>query len=173
MKTLQIAILTLLISTPITFAQERSKIVIQTGDASQPASAQGLDQTVRRRIDMFFNTVKLGKVEAAIDDLVKGSRIAEKQSDIATLKTKTQQALALFGGLTGHELISVGNVGTRLLRATYLSLGRDFPLRWRFYFYRADDAWRLIDIRVDDKLVEMFGESSEPKPATEWPRQQE
>jgi hypothetical protein len=45
-----------------------------------------------------------------------------------------------------------------------LSLGKEFPLRWRFYFYKPQDSWRLIDLRVDDKLVAMFDESEDGRP---------
>ena len=41
-------------------------------------------------------------------------------------------------------MIDLKNVSGHLLRATYISLGKDYPLRWRFYFYNGGDAWRLI-----------------------------
>ena len=72
----------------------------------------------------------------------------------------TQQAVQIFGNMLGHEILRVKAVGTRLVNVTCLSLGKDFPLRWRLYFYKSADTWRLIDIRVDDRLADMFGESA-------------
>ena len=74
------------------------------------------------------------------------------------------QAIEMFGEISGVEQVAVRYVGTRLLSATYLSLGRDFPLRWRFYFYKAEEEWKLIDLRVDDKLTGIFDEAPEENP---------
>ena len=71
--------------------------------------------------------------------------------------------MLVFGVVRGYDLVERKLVGERLLRATYLSLGKDFPLRWRFYFYKADNVWRLVDLRVDDKLTGIFEEVEEPK----------
>ena len=49
-------------------------------------------------------------------------------------------------------------IGKSLVRTTCLSLNEDLPLRWRFYFYRNGDQWRLVDLRVDDGIVELFDE---------------
>jgi hypothetical protein len=40
-----------------------------------------------------------------------------------------------------------------------ISLNSDLPLRWRFYFYKSQGAWKLVDLRVDDGLVELFEEA--------------
>ena len=128
-----------------------------------------LDQSVSKTIDDFFAALQQKQIDAAYDQLTKGTKIAEKAEEVATLKSKTKQAVELFGDIQGSELVAVASVGAHLLSATYMSLGKDFPLRWRFYFYRSGDAWRLIDIRVDDRLADMFGEPGESK-AKDWPR---
>jgi len=66
------------------------------------------------------------------------------------------EALSLFGEIRGFELVETKLVGSALRRYTFLSFGRDFPLRWRFYFYRTEKAWRLIDLHVDDRLAGIF-----------------
>ena len=45
------------------------------------------------------------------------------------------------------------------MRQTCISLNQDLPLRWRFYFYRSEGAWKIVDMRVDDGLVELFEEA--------------
>ena len=74
-------------------------------------------------------------------------------------------ATVFLTAVIGYELVESKNVGVRLLRRTYVSVGKEFPLRWRFYFYKPDLAWRLIDLRVDDRLPGIFDEPDEPRTA--------
>jgi hypothetical protein len=71
--------------------------------------------------------------------------------------------------MLGYDTVVKKNVGTRLVSYTLLSLGKEFPLRWRFYFYKPQDTWRLIDLRVDDRLAAMFDETEEGRPREERP----
>lgn len=121
-----------------------------------------LDEAVTKSISSFFEALAQKDVAAAYDQLTKGTVIAEKAEEIAQLKTKTRQALDLFGDVQGSEIVRVEKVGGHLLGATCLSVGKKLPLRWRFYFYRSEAEWKLIDIRVDDRLVEMFDAPAKP-----------
>ena len=67
-----------------------------------------------------------------------------------------------FGLIVGFDFVESRAIGQRLVRATYVSQGLVFPLRWRFYFYKPENSWRLIDLRVDDKLTGIFDEAAEP-----------
>ncbi len=111
----------------------------------------------------FFALLQKGSVDAAYASLTRGSKIAEKPEELRLLKTKTNEALEVFGVVQGYDLVESKGVGARLLRATYISHGKTFPLRWRFYFYNPDGTWRLIDLRVDDKLTGIFDEPEERK----------
>jgi hypothetical protein len=121
-------------------------------DAVPPEDAPG------RMVTDFFNLIAQGKLDEAYVNLTRGSKTMEKPEDARVLKQKTKEAIEVFGAFTGHELVESKAIGTRLLRRTYLSLGAEFPLRWRFYFYKANERWRLIDLRVDDRLAGMFDE---------------
>jgi hypothetical protein len=35
-------------------------------------------------------------------------------------------------------------------------LNEDLPLRWRFYLYRSGNDGKIVDLRVDDGIVELF-----------------
>ena len=111
----------------------------------------------------FFALLQKGSVDAAYASLTRGSRIAEKPEELKQLKAKTNEAIEFFGAIGGFDLVESKTVGARLLRTTYVSHGRTFPLRWRFYFYNPDGTWRLIDLRVDDKLTGIFDEPEERK----------
>jgi len=115
----------------------------------------------------FFAALRDGKIDEGYAALTKDSKIAEKPEELKTLKAKTREAIEVFGNISGYDLVESRAVGQRLVRATYTSLGKVFPLRWRFYFYKPESAWRLIDMRVDDKLTGIFDEIEPSKPADE------
>lgn len=112
---------------------------------------------------IFFGLLQKGELDQAYDTLTRGSKIGERPEDLKTLKAKTKEAIEVFGAVLGYEVIESKPLGSRLLRRTYISLGKEFPLRWRFYFYRSENVWRLIDLRVDDRLTGMFDEPDEPR----------
>jgi len=116
----------------------------------------------------FFGGLEKNQIEEAYTTLTKGSKIGDRPEELRTLKAKTSEALSLFGEIRGFELVETKLVGSALRRYTFLSFGRDFPLRWRFYFYRTEKAWRLIDLHVDDRLAGIF-EEQEPVAAETKP----
>lgn len=113
----------------------------------------------------FFAALREAKIDEGYATLTKGSKIAEKPEELRQLKTKTREAIEVFGNIQTFDFVESKAIGQRVVRATYVSLGKVFPLRWRFYFYKPDDVWRLIDMRVDDKLAGIFDEAEEGKPA--------
>jgi hypothetical protein len=128
--------------------------------ASTPKQAPGPQrgETPSEVMDMFFLSLKAGQINAAYDALVKGSVIAERREDVSGLKERTRQALDNYGPVSGYEVVDEKTVGASLLRRTCISLNTDLPLRWRFYFYKSEGTWKLVDLRVDDGLVELFEE---------------
>ena len=168
-------------------AQEKpkSKVLILPGAAATPAveapkaaeaapvvppntsgPATG-DAVPAKLASIFFSQIREGEIDQAYAVLTKGSKIAERPEELRQLKQKTKEAIEVFGVISGYELVENKTVGTRLIRSTYISLGKEFPLRWRFYFYKADNAWRLVDLRVDDKLTGVFDENEEAKAVPE------
>jgi len=131
--------------------------------AFTPAGRNPLLDGPAQIVDTFFTTLKDGKIDEGYATLTKGSKIAEKPAELAQLKAKTREAIEVFGNIIGYDFVESHSVGQRLVRATYISQGTVFPLRWRFYFYKPLDVWRLIDMRVDDKLTGLFDEPEEPK----------
>ena len=132
--------------------------------AAEPAPAPSTAGPITDPAQMaaaFFALLQKGSVDAAYASLTRGSRIAEKPEELKQLKAKTNEAIEFFGAISGFDLVESKTVGARLLRTTYVSHGRTFPLRWRFYFYNPDGTWRLIDLRVDDKLTGIFDEPEE------------
>ena len=161
--------LTFLILATAAFAQDKPKTPPpKAADAPSVTTKQEFLATVLndppgKMVSEFFGLLAKGQIEDAYAGLTKGSKIIEKPDDLRVLKQKTKEAIEVFGTIIGYELFETKPVGTRLMRRTYLSLGSEFPLRWRFYFYNANSRWRLIDMRVDDKLTGMFDEPAEAR----------
>ena len=129
-------------------------------EVEHPAQAGELPEKI---VNRFFGYLQRKDVDTAYDQLTRATKIAERSDDVKTLKAKTKEAISVFGAIGGYEVVSTKMVGERLLRYTIVSLGKEFPLRWRFYFYKPADAWKLIDMRVDDRLAAMFDETDEDK----------
>lgn len=122
------------------------------GAPATPVPMLNPPQTLER----FFSLLKKEKTQEAYDSLVAGTILGERKEDVVALKNKTQQALDSYGSISGFEIIDTLNAGQNLLRYTCISLNEDLPLRWRFYFYNGPKGWRLVDLRIDDGLVELF-----------------
>lgn len=134
---------------------------IPSGTAAAP-NVGGIDEPGKAAAE-FFTLLQKGQIDEAYANLTKGSKIGERPEELQTLKSKTTEAIQVFGSILGYELLETKAVGTNLMRRTYLSLGKDFPLRWRFYFYQTGGQWRLVDLRVDDRLGGMFDEQEEAR----------
>lgn len=142
----------------------KSRLVIPPGQ-SRPAASPDPNERPREpreRIDAFFALLARDRVDEAYTDLVKGTIIEERAEDVETLKNRTQRALDAYGMIRHYEVLNELTAGTSLRRYTCLSLNEELPLRWRFYFYNSARGWKLVDLRVDDGLVELFEEAGRP-----------
>ena len=153
----------LLFAGPV-FAQDKPHEVPPSAVVEPGSVSSKLDSALNKIVGDFFLSIRKKQIDEAYDQLTRGSKIADKPGDVATLKKQTRKAVELFGEIEGYELLQVHPVGTRLLRMTCLSFNKDLPLRWRFYFYRGETDWKLVDIGVDDRLVDLFEETQLPAP---------
>jgi hypothetical protein len=167
---LSFAILLMCLAGPL-WAQEppdRKKLVFPPGEVQPVATpAEKKEQVAQdpaKIIDLFFLALQAEKVENAYDSLVKDTIIAERPEDVTALKARTKEALDNYGPIKGYEVIDDHAVGKSLFRRTSISLNTDLPLRWRFYFYRSGGEWKLVDLRVDDGLVELFEDAAKKRP---------
>ena len=154
---------------PAQEAKEKKRMIFPPGEvqplmdkptaAPQPSLAKPKPETPEESLAVFFQALAAGQVEGAYERLVKGTTIADRPQDVAALKERTLQALDVCGPFQGYEILEQRTAGQHLVRLTCLSLNSELPLRWRFYFYRSEGSWRLVDLRVDDGLVELFEDS--------------
>ena len=149
------------------FSQAPVPAVVAKPTVGEQAEAEA--ESPEKIIARFFSYLQRKEVDQAYDQLTRGTKIAERAEDVRTLKSKTKEAITVFGPILGFDSVVKKNVGSRLVSYTMLSLGKEFPLRWRFYFYKPQDSWRLIDLRVDDRLAAMFDETDDGRPREERP----
>lgn len=165
MRTLFCLLLVSLVSVHAQTANEepRKSLVFPPGakepQASPTPAPKISNRTPSETLDTFFLSLKAGQVDAAYDALTRNTIIADRREDVTALKEKTKQALDSYGPANGYEVVDEQTVGTMLMRRTCISLNDFLPLRWRFYFYKSGGEWRLVDLRVDDALVELFEEA--------------
>jgi hypothetical protein len=146
-----------------TCVQAQQRMVFQPGEAQpdpKKSVMTGSDATPEVQAEAFFRLLREGNVELAYENLTKGTIIQERREDVNALIRRTQQALDAYGDIAGFEVLETRRAGRFLVRLTCLSLNQDLPLRWRFYFYNSGGVWRLIDIRIDDGLMELFDDST-------------
>ena len=146
-----------------TQAQNQEKAAASASPAASPAQPPpltsieaGAGDSADKIVENFFGLMMKSQIDQAYDYLTNGTPVAETAGWVADLKAKTKQAMKVCGEVQGYEQISIQNVGTHLMCATYLSLGRTYPVRWKFYFYRSDKTWRLVDIGISAGLADMF-----------------
>lgn len=114
-------------------------------------------------LNRFFEGVKAGKIDDALALLTRDSLFTLKPEGVETLKKGIREALDKYGDVDGFEILEKKTVGDHLLRVTSISLGEDMPLRWRFFFYKGKDTWRLLDMRVDSGIADLFEEEKRAK----------
>ncbi len=140
-------------------AEKKRYSFSKEGESTPPSSPQStapMDPSAA--LSRFFEALKADQLETAYSDLVKNTIIAARPENVEQLKEKTRAAIDNFGPVKGYEIVETLEIGKSLYRHTCISLNEDLPLRWRFYFYRSGNQWKIVDLRVDDGIVELFEE---------------
>lgn len=143
-------------------AQETKKRMVFSNPTQTPAREADtqLPQVPVAMLERFFALLSAGKLDQAYENLAKIIHIPGRPESAKEFKERTQAAIDNFGPVTGYEVVDSMALGKSLFRQTCVSLNEDSPLRWRFYFYRTGTDWKLIDLRVDDGIVDLFEEVS-------------
>jgi len=111
---------------------------------------------IQKAITTFFSLLKSDKLDDAYDVILANTKIKGREEEVKGLKKQTRDAIGTYGPVMGYEIIEQKRVGMSMMQIVCLSWSENFPLRWRFTYYRPGDKWRLIDIFVDDKVGELF-----------------
>ena len=156
----------LLMSLPAASEDGKKRLVFPTAAEPSPKNSASPPTPAARVLEptevlkQFFEDLKADQLDSAYQGLVKNTIISERTENIDQLKEKTRLALDNFGPVKGYEIVESLDVGSSLIRFTCVSLNADVPMRWRFYFYRSGSQWKIIDLRVDDGIADLFEEVS-------------
>ncbi len=147
--------------TPDTAQAAKSGVAESASGAQAGDPLRLLPSRVSSLLNGFFEKMQEAKIDAAYAALLDGSKINARKEDVASLHEHARKAIAEYGAIRAFDVLESRFAGQNLLRVTALSVGADYPLRWRFYFYKGGQDWRLLDLRVDDGLSGMFDPSAE------------
>ncbi len=149
---------------PLSAQENKNRIVFPNNPAKTAPPAQApappASGSPEALLQRFFADLKADKLDAAYGTLAKNTIISERPENLGQLKEKTREAIDNFGPVQGYEVVQTDEIGSVLFRQTCISLNTDLPLRWRFYFYRTGGQWKLVDLRVDDGIADLFDEAS-------------
>ncbi len=117
-----------------------------------------LPEGPKTQIQLFFQTLSKGSTHAraALDTLLKGTRLAERTENVSVLSDKVTEAIRVYGKIIDTEHYDTQKVGKRMLVATFLTWHELQPIQWRFTFYQASVDWALIDLRVSDNVEDLI-----------------
>src|SRR5437588_1394584 len=80
-------------------AQETELPIIRPPRVDVNPASGSLDGSVSKLVDDFFASLQKNQIDQAYEQLTKGTKIADRPDDIITLKSKTQQAIEMFGDI--------------------------------------------------------------------------
>jgi hypothetical protein len=111
---------------------------------------------VAAALTKFFKGLVGSEVRKSFTELLAGTRLSAREENVQTLIDKTQQGLTLYGKAHDFEVYDTRFIGSRLLVTTYILALDVQPIRWRFIYYKAENTWTLINLRVDDSMEDIL-----------------
>jgi hypothetical protein len=118
----------------------------------------GTTREITTRLDAFMQLLVDGENAAAFELLAPYWPFgAEEVAGVRrSLEENADTILARYGELIGYELAQRQEIGSSLVRFTYLAKYERHALRWSFDFYRPDDRWLLNSFWWDDSVEDLF-----------------
>lgn len=112
----------LALTTPIAAAAESPTVRIDSG---QDAVVQA-----------FFKELQGGRTPAAYQGLFGSAMMIKKQVEVENLIAQTNNAMNLFGKVSGWELVTADEISPSYGQAVYALKTETLPLFFKFEFYR-------------------------------------
>jgi hypothetical protein len=113
----------------------------------EPAKPASLEA----RQEAFLTTLKAGEFAKAYETLIKGSKIEEKQDQVANLREQTERGATMYGGVAGWENLGVRQEKHQAFGQAILCC-KQAPMYFYFVWYRPTEAspWTLINVWFSD-----------------------
>ncbi|NJK90528.1 MAG: hypothetical protein HC904_01070 [Blastochloris sp.] len=109
---------------------------------------------VALKIEKFFITIQSNRSPDAFKELLTGSSIDSTGPNVDGFVQRTEKAIKEYGAMKNYELFDHRPLTPEFSLLIYFSHLETEPLRWHFYFETKGEAWKLINLRVDDSLDE-------------------
>jgi hypothetical protein len=122
-----------------------------------PVRADEAPAEATRMCVVFFDQLKAGQIKPAYQELLKGSRIADQVEDVAKLQQRAEELVQGYGPILGYEFVKAQVFGKSLCQMTYLTRSERAPVVWQITFYRPAETWRVFNVRMDDRVMDLFG----------------
>ena len=125
---------------------------------SIPVRADSVDipAEINAKIAAFFDQVKNGQTDPAMQKIIQGSVLGQNPAQIQNLVAQINNSLTLYGPLKSFQYVNSSVVADSLIKITAVGKQAVHPLRWTFVYYRPESEWILIDIEFDDQVDELF-----------------
>jgi hypothetical protein len=112
------------------------------------------DQTLAQladRVDDFLRRVGRNEVKDAVDSLLEESPLRDNFTRVTELRDAIRRELPKYGVFMGAENIRTERVGRSMIECVSIYKGLEYPVVWRFTFYRPDSTgnWVVVAVRFD------------------------
>ena len=105
-----------------------------------------------KQVELFLTSIIHGEVDKAYDELLTGTTLADRAKAIDQQKQQTSELFNTYGRLLDKELVKKQKYGKSLVRLVYIMKCEKMPLIWEFYYYKAEDQWKMISLKLRDDL---------------------
>lgn len=117
-----------------------------------PANAAGLDASTSKQIDGFFQALKEGKNESAVNAVLDSSPLwADKTGTKEQMVAQVNTANKIYGPLASYECPLVYKTGTMLTRVYCLAQHKLIVTRWQFDFAKLPTGWAIVYFGFNDQ----------------------
>lgn len=118
-----------------------------------------LPDNLKSRISDFFINVSTEKIETAYSKLLLDSPLISDDKQMRTLISETYKAIEYYGKNYGYESVDLQKPANSIVRARYIGLHENYPVRWVFTFYKSPAlGWIVLNIKFDDLSQYYFDE---------------
>lgn len=115
-------------------------------------------RSTKRIAENIITQIEQGKEDEAFNQLKAYWPLAPGEIDDLLAHTKDQRRLVKerFGKPLSVEFIRTEEVGSSLVRHTFIEKFERHALRWQLSFYKPSDHWVVNTIYWDDKVSEVY-----------------
>lgn len=130
---------------------------IRVSKAAPQADFNGMSHDVSKICRDFFGRIVAGNPDLAFEKLLNSSPLGNKKDQSAKRVSTFNKAIEVYGAVRGYEFAGAENASESLVKARFITLHEQYPLRWFFTFYKSPvNGWIVINMAFDDDVEYLF-----------------